>query len=225
MARKTANDDSKSPSPPTQAIHMPDRKRKRNTSKEIHAEIQPNLKRKQIPYQTSTQTLKVGRYPPHKKGSNETVDTNVAKQLRKPVGATKAHKKKLPAENNSDDDFVANTMSAKSQGNAKLQTAAESVDIKGLKPKQTEKGKKGIKEKDGHSTRYKGFETRTTPNTLTDVVRSLTEQQKIAVGSMGLDGMLNLGITCGLAIEGVKQDGQLYALRDIYMNLIIRSQQ
>ncbi|CAM8965464.1 unnamed protein product [Rhodiola kirilowii] len=29
--------------------------------------------------------------------------------------------------------------------------------------------------------------------------------------------------TCGLSIEGVKQDGQLCAPRDIYMNLIIRS--
>ncbi|KAL9680436.1 hypothetical protein QQ045_018315 [Rhodiola kirilowii] len=111
----------------------------------------------------------VGRYPSHTKGINEVVDTNTANHIKKP----------------------------------------ESLDIREIKPNQTEKGKKrnkgvvcngkpqpqGNKETDGQSTRYKGFETRTTPNTLTDAVRSLTEQQKVAVGSMGLDGMLNLGIT------------------------------
>ncbi|KAL9663242.1 hypothetical protein QQ045_028081 [Rhodiola kirilowii] len=48
---------------------------------------------------------------------------------------------------------------------------------------------------DGQKIRYNGFETRTTPNTLTEVVRTLTNPQRVAVGSMGLDGMLHFGIT------------------------------
>ncbi|KAL9689463.1 hypothetical protein QQ045_009849 [Rhodiola kirilowii] len=95
-------------------------------------------------------------------------------------------------------------MSVKSQGTNK-KSAAESSDIRGKPEKGKKEGKgvvsngkpqpQGNKEKYGQNTRYKGFETRTTPNTLTDAVKCLTEQQKVAVGSMGLDGMLNLGIT------------------------------
>ncbi|KAL9673322.1 hypothetical protein QQ045_029578 [Rhodiola kirilowii] len=44
-------------------------------------------------------------------------------------------------------------------------------------------------------TRYKGFEIRTTPNTLTEAVMSLTKQQKIAVASMGFEGILHLRFT------------------------------
>ncbi|KAL9682245.1 hypothetical protein QQ045_014039 [Rhodiola kirilowii] len=44
-------------------------------------------------------------------------------------------------------------------------------------------------------TRYKGFETRTTPNTLTEAIISLTHQQKITVASMSLEDMLHLRIT------------------------------
>ncbi|KAL9664856.1 hypothetical protein QQ045_020265 [Rhodiola kirilowii] len=146
----------------------------------------------------------VGKYPAHTKGITEVVDANTTRQIKKSAEAKKSSKKIIPHETESDDDFVANTMCAQSQG-TKKQTAAERLDIKG-KTKNGKKGDKGVagsgkpkpqgnKEKDGQSTRYKGFETRTTPNTLTDAVKSLTEQQKVAVGSMGLDGMLNLGIT------------------------------
>ncbi|KAL9688460.1 hypothetical protein QQ045_032881 [Rhodiola kirilowii] len=48
---------------------------------------------------------------------------------------------------------------------------------------------------DGQKKRYHGFETRTTPNTLPEAIRTHTDPQRVAVGSMGLDGMLHLRIT------------------------------
>ncbi|KAL9659246.1 hypothetical protein QQ045_024051 [Rhodiola kirilowii] len=48
---------------------------------------------------------------------------------------------------------------------------------------------------EGQKKRYKGFEIRTTPNTLTVAVRTLIDPQRVAVGSMGLEGMLHMKIT------------------------------
>ncbi|KAL9665710.1 hypothetical protein QQ045_000030 [Rhodiola kirilowii] len=151
--------------PPTKRPIQKDHKRKRNTSKEVPQETEPKMKRKRIPYQTSTQTLKVGRYPAHTKGINATVDSNSAKQIQKQESS----------------GIRAKTEKGKKGGKGVVANG---------KPQP-----QGNKDKNGQSTRYQGFETRTTPNTLTDAVKCLTEQQKIAVGSMGLDGMLNLGIT------------------------------
>ncbi|KAL9688177.1 hypothetical protein QQ045_032594 [Rhodiola kirilowii] len=85
MARKTATKDDHRQPPSKQPIQTPDRKRKRNTAKEDPKETQPQMKRKQIPYQTSTQTLKVGRYPAHTKGINE--DASVEKSDKLENGA------------------------------------------------------------------------------------------------------------------------------------------
>ncbi|KAL9667615.1 hypothetical protein QQ045_001978 [Rhodiola kirilowii] len=140
------------------------------------------MKRKQIPYQTSTQTLKVGRYPAHTKGINAIVDPNSAKQIKKQ--GTIANILYLDTNN-----IVTEKSSGIRAKTEKGKKGGKGVVANGKPQPQ------GNKDKNGQSTRYQGFETRTTPNTLTDAVKCLTEQQKIAVGSMGLDGMLNLGIT------------------------------
>ncbi|KAL9689798.1 hypothetical protein QQ045_010188 [Rhodiola kirilowii] len=93
MAQKTATKDDHRQPPSKQPIQTPDRKWKRNTAKEDPKETQPQMKRKQIPYQTSTQTLKVGRYPAHTKGINEVVDTYTANNIKKTAGAKKTSKK------------------------------------------------------------------------------------------------------------------------------------
>ncbi|KAL9680245.1 hypothetical protein QQ045_018123 [Rhodiola kirilowii] len=109
MARKPATEDGLKRPPPKQPIQTTGHKRKRNTDKEVPAEKQPIVKRKQIPYQTSTQTLKVGRHPGHQKGINEVVVSTTANNKNK-AGAKIASKKILPPETKSDDDFVANSM-------------------------------------------------------------------------------------------------------------------
>ncbi|KAL9663999.1 hypothetical protein QQ045_019394 [Rhodiola kirilowii] len=42
--------------------------------------------------------------------------------------------------------------------------------------------------------RYSGFETRSTPKPLTDCVKNLNKEQKLAVASMGLEAMLHLNL-------------------------------
>ncbi|CAM8972583.1 unnamed protein product [Rhodiola kirilowii] len=125
MAKRTANEKGMGHPPTKRRIETAGHKRKRNIAKEVPTDNQPIVKRKQISYQTSTQTLKVGRYPARTKGINGEVDTSTANHLEK-AGEKKTSKKILPNETDSDDDFVANTMSSKSKGKAKKQSAAES---------------------------------------------------------------------------------------------------
>ncbi|KAL9686138.1 hypothetical protein QQ045_023593 [Rhodiola kirilowii] len=98
MARKTATVDDYSTPPPKRPIHISDRKRKKNPrvkipANEVPAKDQHDRTRKHIPYQTSTQTLKVGGYPSYTKGNKEVIDTNTSELRKKPVGAKKAPKR------------------------------------------------------------------------------------------------------------------------------------
>ncbi|KAL9685730.1 hypothetical protein QQ045_023181 [Rhodiola kirilowii] len=103
------------------------------------------------------------------------------------------------SESQSDDDSMPETSCGKAQGKAKKQSPPEETDSSESSEDETNETEDGnnfrvVFSNDGQRTRYEGFETRTTLNILTKAVRTLTNPHKVAVGSMGLNGMLHLGI-------------------------------
>ncbi|KAL9684646.1 hypothetical protein QQ045_022087 [Rhodiola kirilowii] len=127
------------------------------------------------PIQTS-----VGGYPAYTKGNNGVIDTNTSELRKKPAGAKKVAQKIHPTESVSDDDFMPETLCGKARGKAKKLSApeTESSESSENEPDETEDGKKGFKDVVSN-----------------EAVKTLTDQQKVAVGSMVLDGMLHLEIT------------------------------
>ncbi|KAL9677104.1 hypothetical protein QQ045_005331 [Rhodiola kirilowii] len=96
---------------------------------------------------------------------------------------------------NSDDDFMPINKKAPLKGKQRATSKASKNERgDGLQIVMSH-GKPKPKKQHKPQLRYKGFETRTTPNTLTEALVSLSDQQKIAVASMGFKGILHLRIT------------------------------
>ncbi|CAM8945217.1 unnamed protein product [Rhodiola kirilowii] len=154
-----------------------ERKRKKNakvinsSEENVPDKGPPAKKVKDITYHTSTHTFKVGGYASTNK--RKEADASGEQSTRSEKAASS--KQQLPSIDghsaNSNDDFVDNTLQ---------------IVLSNGVPKDQQ----GIPEL--KKLRYAGFETRTTPKPLTDCVKSLTKDQKLAVASMGLESMLHL---------------------------------
>ncbi|CAM8950120.1 unnamed protein product [Rhodiola kirilowii] len=131
----------------------------------------PAKKVKDITYQTSTQTFKVDSYASTLK--RKEADACGEQKTRSEKAASS--KQQVPSIDghsaNSGDDFVDNNLQIV------LSNGVPKDHQNILEPKKL---------------RYAGFETRTTPKPLTDCVKTLTEDQRLVVASMGLEAMLHL---------------------------------
>ncbi|KAL9687590.1 hypothetical protein QQ045_031995 [Rhodiola kirilowii] len=124
----------------------------------------------------------------------KTLQINITRQ-RNQLGKKHVTHDMDDAESNNDDDFMhinKNEQEKRRESSESIEDEDEDGDNLQLVMSHD---KPQPKNQHKLQTRYKGFETRITPNTLTEVIISLTHQQKIVVAYMGLEGMLHLRIT------------------------------